>query len=184
MKYESTFQDQVRHVRSREWDLMITENEPVSVVVSDQDRDRKQTVRPCETSCSCSVQGDIGLFCDHLIAVLDDDDYEGALTREYLKEWRNDLEVQACKTQGSTEAIEEKISKITEVLTAIDADQSMARTQFEMVSAMRETAGAEAGDKTNRSIQISTPEEDREIFREMVRRVRVEEQDRWMPFDG
>jgi hypothetical protein len=116
--------------------------------------------------------------------VLDDDDYEGALTREYLKEWRNDLEEQACQTQGSTEAIEEKISKITEVLTAIDADQSMARTQFEMASAMRETAGAEAGDKTNRSIQISTPEEDREIFREMVRRVRVEEQDRWMPFDG
>jgi hypothetical protein len=122
------------------------------------------------------------MFCDHLIAVLDADTFAGALTREYLKERRNNLETtEARQNPGTGEecigSTSENRDKITAMLSALDADPSMARTQVEVVNAM--TSRAEADDP----IPAPTPDEDREAYRTMVRRVRIEEQDKWMPFD-
>lgn len=169
MDYEQTLQDQVEHVRSQSWQISIAKDEPVTVEISNIDRDRTHTVIPYELACSCTVQGEIGMFCDHLIALADADGFPGALTREYLKERRNTFTEQS-------ETTEEERDQISGLLHAIDIDDyGLARTQVDVVNAFTRDGTSDGAEKAPK------PDEDRAAYRAMVRRVRIEETDKWLP---
>jgi hypothetical protein len=109
------------------------------------------------------------MFCDHLIVLADADGFSGALTREYLKERRNTFTEQSDTT-------EEDRDRISGLLDALDIDDySLARTQVEMVNAF---TGDNTADGSNKAPK---PDEDRAAYRAMVKRVRIEEKDKWLP---
>lgn len=169
MDYEQTMQDQVDRVRSQSWKITTTKEDPVTVEVSNPDRNRTHTVVPYKFACSCTVQGEVGMFCDHLIALADADGFAGALIREYLKERTNTYTEESDTT-------EEERDQISALLHALDLDDySLARAQVEMVAMMNSMMG-------NDSVEnVPKPEEDRAAYRAMVKRVRIEERDKWLP---
>jgi Glu-tRNA(Gln) amidotransferase subunit E-like FAD-binding protein len=144
-------------------------DEPGNVEIRNIERDRTHTVIPYELACSCTVQAGIGMFCDHLIALADADGFPGALTREYIKERTNTFTEESDTTK-------EEYDRISGLLHALDLDDySLARTQVEMVNAFSGDSTADGSEK------VPKPDEDRAAYRAMVKRVRIEEKDKWLP---
>lgn len=169
MDYEKTFQEQVDRVRSQSWELTLSKEDPVTVEISNVDSNRTHTVVPYELSCSCPKQEEGEMLCDHFIALSDAEGFAGALTREYLKERTNTY------TKESDTTADER-DQISALLQALNLDDySLARTQVEMVAMMNSMMGNNSAD------DVPKPEEDRSAYRSMVRRVRIEEKDEWLP---
>lgn len=185
-EYEELLQQQVDQVRSESWEITLIEEDPVSIEVYSSTEDRMHTIVPYNLACSCTVQGRVGMLCDHLIAIMDTDGFAGALTREYLKERRfklqsespelndGDMNREPCQCDGTLR----KWAKITAFLNVIDADHSAARTQVETVNMLNQCFG---NSNTDNQQEAPAPDEDRAAFRAMVKRVRIEEQDKWLP---
>lgn len=164
------FEDQVQRVRDTPWDISIIETEPVVARVQNEDLEREDDVTPESIHCSCTAHDGETLFCDHIIALLDAECYAGSLMREYLKERKNGLENQQSRSQGSTPTVQEEIDDIMSLLVAIDIDDfSLARTNADLMQLFGEGADDE---ETNHIQNAPKPDEDRDAFEEMVRKVR------------
>jgi hypothetical protein len=165
------FEDQVQRVRDTPWDISIIETEPVVARVQNEDLEREDDVTPESIHCSCTAHGGETPFCDHIIALLDADCYAGSLMREYLKERKNELESQQSRSQASAPTIQEEIDDIMSLLVAIDIDDfSLARTNAELIQLFGEGADEE---EANHIQNAPKPDEDRDAFEEMVRKVRI-----------
>jgi hypothetical protein len=168
---EEWFEDQVQRVRATPWDITITRTEPVDVRVRNEDLEREHDVTPESIHCSCTVNDGETPFCDHIIALLDAECYAGSLMREYLKERKNDLECQLAESEGDVPTAQEEFDDIMSLLVAIDIDDfSLARTNVELVQFLEVRGGDE---ETNQIEKAPKPDEDRDAFEEMVRKVRL-----------
>jgi len=165
---DETIQDRVERAQSQSMEMTLVDTDPVVVQVYNEDSDRIHTVVPQSVHCSCEDHTYRGAICKHIIALLDAQGHVGDLMRGYLKEHRADLESEANETKDRLDDLLFQCEQITGVLTELDVDQDLERTDEAGMRLLQE--GAEVGDAAvvEDNPEDLTDEDTRNEFEAMV----------------
>jgi len=165
---DETIQDRVERAQSQNMEMTLVDTDPVVVQVFNEDSDRIHTVVPQSVHCSCEDHTYRGAICKHIIALLGVEGHVGELMREELKEHRASIESEANEVKDRLDDLLFQQQQITEVLSELDIDQDMQRTDEAGMRLLQE--GQEVGDAAivEDDPVDQTPEETRSEFETMV----------------
>lgn len=183
---DETIQDRVERAQSQSMEMTLVDTDPVVVQVFNEDSDRIHTVIPQSVHCSCEDHTYRGAICKHIIALLDTEGHSGnpkgdpqavsqsstdvgELMREELKEHRASIESEANEVKDRLDDLLFQQKQITGVLSELNVDQDMERTDEAGMRLLQE--GAKVGDAAivdDEEATDLTPEESRTEFESMV----------------
>lgn len=142
-----TIEDRADRAQNEELTATVVETNPLVVQVHNEDSDSIHTVVPSAGHCSGEDHTYRGMVCKHLLFLMQQDGDIGEITRESLKEQRNELDSQIDELHRELESVTDERDQITAALDAVGASHMAQSTVGEIVSGLEAEAEAREDDE-------------------------------------
>lgn len=142
---DETIEQRIERAQSQHMEVSLVDTDPVIVQVYNEESDRIHTVVPDSIHCSCEDHTYRDSICKHMIELLQQEGHIGEITREALKDRREEIQVKQADMQSEMDALQEEREQISDALTALDLSHMREETVGDIIDGIQAEAEARAG---------------------------------------